>query len=54
MTERCVSLTINTDDDSEFALIFEQLSRICAGMILSGKEARVFACELVDVEEDAT
>jgi len=40
--KRTVCLSVDTSSDAEFVEAFERLSRICAGEILSGREARVY------------
>jgi hypothetical protein len=49
MAKRSVCLTIETNNDQDFVDAFERLSRMAAGEILAGKEARVWA---MDPEEE--
>lgn len=53
MRWRTVTLAVDTTDDEDFIRVHEHLSRMCAGLVLSGDEARVFAYTTEDEEAEA-
>lgn len=53
MTERTVMLTVQASTDEAFVTAFEHLARNCAGLMLEGRDARVWAYETEDEEVEA-
>lgn len=50
MTDRTVSLAIDTKTDSEVARAYEVLARLAAGLVCEGIEARIYT--FTDESED--
>ena len=51
MEPRKVYVSVTANDEAEFAELFEKLGRICAGLILEGKDAVVASFPADDDEE---
>ena len=49
---RTVNLAIDCETDNEIAKAFEVLGRIAGGLVIDGMEARIYAYNIDDEDED--
>lgn len=52
MSDRTVSLAIDCRTDAEVAKAFEVLGRIAGGLVIDGLEARIYAFNEIDEEDE--